>query len=383
MQIEKAMLSKKYEKMFLASFTHELITPLNGILGLIETLQCHQVPESCSNMLKIIKNNGLLLRYLVLDVIRLYKEDGGSSKDWINIKDIIEECTTLYEFGFQHKKLNMIIEYGIGTPKLIYADGSRYRQVIINLLGNALKYTMRGSVRIAVSYEPSQKQLMTTIEDTGIGMSEEETTKLFQLFGKVDNSCALNPQGIGLGLSSCYTHANSLQGTINVTSQQNKGTSFTLTFPCEVKDTVIEENIKVKLCWEEESDRKSTSQPNKKCDCREYLITDDTELNRFVIKRFLQKHNGTADEALNGKEAIDLVSERAKKSCCKNYSLIFMDINMPVMDGDCATQILREKMEKCEIPYCPIVAVTAARCEDPEQRAEFKKKGFNDCGINS
>ena len=381
MQMEREIISKKYEKIFLASFTHELLTPLNGILGIIDIIiEDPDTNQDIKQNLEIAKANGTLLKYLVNDVVSLYKEENKSEeeKEWINLKEIIGECKQLFEFGFQHKEIKIYVEFTLRTPSHFHTNKVKYRQIIINILGNALKYTMKGYVKIEIDYNMHDQLLINTIRDTGIGMSQQETSNLFQMFSKIDQCCDLNPQGVGLGLASCNSNVKKLGGTINIESELNVGTTFIISIPGKAREAAQEElkENAVMVLRNSEVEIKSTE----KCECKNFLIVDDTDLNRFIIQRFLQQHNFEADEAKNGEEAVAKVVAKANQKCCKKYGIIFMDINMPVLDGLEATKILKRKMRDGEIHQTPIVAVTAAKCEEKEVKETFIIQGFDECG---
>jgi signal transduction histidine kinase len=200
-QLERELISKKYEKVFLASFTHELVTPLNGLLGLLEFLEKSITTPEIKFYVDTAQSTGILLLYLIQDVIEIYKMGSNCiiqlNESWVNTRELVEECRKLLMFGFEQKNIEFIIDIDNNTPELLYADRVKYRQILINLVGNALKYTMKGNVTLSLKYNAEEKKLISSVKDTGIGISEENITKLFKLFGKVEENCGLNPQGAG------------------------------------------------------------------------------------------------------------------------------------------------------------------------------------------
>ncbi len=233
MELERQLLNKRFEKIFMASFTHELVTPVNGMIGVLDIIQSDSsISHDVKRMIETAKANCKLLLYLTNDVIEIAKEAQGKvGEEWFSIKDALAESTELYDFGFCQKQISLDVELSPEVPLLICTDRTRYRQVLVHLLGNALKYTMVGSVTIQINYCGTEGTLITSVRDTGVGMSRSRIENLFKLFGNLDSGCHLNPQGIGLGLSICKRHAEILGGKITVESAKGKGSIFTLTIP--------------------------------------------------------------------------------------------------------------------------------------------------------
>jgi len=426
MELEKQKLNKKFERMFFASFTHEIITPINGIIGLLEIMKGESISEPIFKNIRTAKQTCKLLLYLVNDIAGFSQQQQNAdssprsktstSIDWVSIREIVTECKELYIFSFNRKHIKLIEDIAVEVPLMVCIDKVKYRQILIHLLGNALKYTMIGSVTIKITYSTTEKKLLSSIIDTGIGMAESESKNLFKLFGKEHDESELNPQGIGLGLAICSKYAACLEGQIHVKSEQGKGTCFTLEIPlgCEISSTLgnfesFEENkfsdeenesymrnevpkmqksseklqmldVKSKTPQTQKSVTSVVAEIEKPiiCQCHKFLVVDDNELNRFAMQGLLRKYDDISDEALNGEQAVEMVVERKNNKCCNKYVLILMDLNMPVMDGMKATEILKEKMSKNEIPFTPIVAVSAARCDTHEQKQKFLNAGFDD-----
>jgi len=420
LQLERQLLNKRFEKIFMSSFTHELVTPVNGILGVMDILQeKKELSLEVRKTIEAAKASCKLLLYMTNDVIELAREENEEkvSREWFSLKEVISECVQLYDFSFKKKRLTLLQNIAHDVPTLICTDRTRYRQIIVHLLGNALKYTMKGSVNISIQYISADNSLITSVSDTGIGISQSSIQNLFQLFGNFDNHCQLNPQGIGLSLTICKRYATIMGGKITVDSIRGKGSNFTFITP--VKTTEITEHVDIDipndLAFDPDDDWIQThfgfeASPRKglepkasdtpkteinffedtvqqlkykpvSCQCRKFLVVDDNELNRFVIQGLLKGLNYYGDEAFNGQQAIDSVLARYKNRCCHRYALIFMDINMPIMNGNEATQILHGMMEKHQIGRMPIVAVTAAHCQNEEEKEKYFELGFDDFGI--
>eukprot|EP01022_Parablepharisma_sp_SALTPOND_P002436 TRINITY_DN10_c0_g1_i1.p1 TRINITY_DN10_c0_g1~~TRINITY_DN10_c0_g1_i1.p1 ORF type:complete len:791 (-),score=61.05 TRINITY_DN10_c0_g1_i1:2120-4492(-) len=405
LQLERQMMNKKFEKIFLASFTHELITPINGMLGIMDLIHAS---EGIADLINTAKSTCKLLLYLTNDVVEIAKEHTASIKpqqDWFKVKDVLEECGRLLEFGFKEKHLPFLTDVTPSVPPVIGTDRTKYRQTIVHLLTNGLKYTMEGNVTIQVSFDSAENILKTSVIDTGIGISAEGMETLFKLFGDLDKRCELNPQGVGLGLTICRKYAEILGGKLTVSSERNYESIFTLIIPVRICESnaesfaVSHEDSEIPSIEEIPEEQKPVapynfkkncsktfhsytkvllSMPTYDCGCKEFLIVDDVELNRFVLKGMMQKFGFDCEEAVNGEKAVKMVRARAKRGCCKKYAIIFMDINMPVMDGTEATRILKAEMREAEIEYTPIVAVTAAQCETPADRESYFRAGFDE-----
>ncbi len=336
MQLERQMLNKKFEKMLIASFSHELITPLNGIMGLLEIIEDQPRTASVGRLTETAKSTCNMLLYLINDITELAKEqprmEAEVARDRINVRNMISECVNLVSFGFAKKKIELNVDIDSDVPVTICTDNIKYRQILLHLLGNALKYTMEGGVTIKVRYNAERFMLMTSVNDTGIGISTEDMASLFQLFGKLDQTSSINPQGAGLGLTICQRYTKLLRGTLDIKSELGKGTTFTLSIPMDPGSTEFVLSIEPTRELDEEQkcmtdDKidepvinsagrysffkgralvatkfssniliKSKTCKTLKCKCNKYLIVDDYELNRFAIQGLLKRIGETADE---------------------------------------------------------------------------------------
>ncbi len=423
LQLERETLNKKFEKIFLSSFTHELLTPLNGILGVVDLLDAEESedPETrkknLRNFVQTIRSTCKVLLYLIQDVMYMAKEGQGSTlsqnEEQCDLSGVIDECRQLLAFGFQQKHISLSISMGTSAPPQLRIDRVKYRQVLLHLMGNALKYTMDGGVTITTSYDSQAGRLVTTVADTGVGIPQKCIDTLFRLFGELDKTCELNPQGIGLGLSICQKYTRSMGGSLSVASVEGRGTTFTFSVPTrepraravavvpsfdaderlpsreDVDEEVVlrrpygsrdvlprvtsESKQAITLVFPEDVCRQ---EPQEKCGCGKFLIVDDNELNRFVLRGLLLKMKFSCDEAVNGKMAVEMVRARSHD----RYAIIFMDINMPVMDGVEATKLIKAMVRKDETQFSPVVAVTAAVCRDECEKESYFRAGFDEFG---
>lgn len=431
-------LNAKYQKLYLASIVHDIRTPLNGIVGMLNMINLNEILEENARYLNSAKQMCKLMTFLTYDITDYSLLETNKFRvniSQVRLAEVLEEVHEMFKSNFQQRSLAFNVKIAKEVPEVAFIDRNRYTQILINLLGNALKYTFKGCVRLSLSYEAGSDLLVTEIEDTGIGIKEADFPKLFKLFGKLDANIEHCTPGVGFGLVICKRLAESMKGGISMRSKEGQGSAFTFTVkantaeednPCgssanevpgssdqKSKDKLKKYNnitiasIHVGKCLaelrgaaqcrsddesalttkakemvtlnaaEKEASEGAECEEAKKCSCRDLLFVDDSIQNLFVLKSYIKGSKVTADEALNGREAIAKVEERARGSCCRAYKLIVMDINMPVMNGIAATKELRNRMRSGELPNCPIVALSAQSLREDERRYFFDELGFN------
>lgn len=378
--IKLSELEERYQKMYVASIVHDIRTPLNGIISLIEIASELIVDDSVREYLKLAKHTSKQLEFLTYDITDYSQLEAGKIK-FNSVKESIfelaEYCVHILGFNFEKKKLNITKDYKDSLPKFVCIDKNRYIQIMLNFLGNALKFTTIGGIHIIVDYDKETNMVITSVKDSGIGIKNEDMCKLFTMFGKIDNnSSGLNPQGVGFGLAICKRLAEAMGGYVNATSEYGKGSTFTFA----IKAKLEEENTKTK----EESKRmeiptfsNSTLIDQKSCNCSQILHVDDNSCNRFILKNYAKKLDLIIDEAENGQDAIDLIQKKSLNDCCKKYKIIIMDIQMPILDGISATIKLRELEREKKIEHSPIVALTASTLKSEEENYYFQEVGFS------
>ncbi|MGV2988061.1 ATP-binding protein [Vibrio sp. E150_011] len=342
---ERAEASERSTREFLAMINHELRTPLNGLLGSVELLADTTLTDSQKDLHQNLSQSGLMLRSIINDLLDFSKINAGmlelihSEFRWQNINAML---LSIFEHKAAEKQIHFHTEAQCLEDKVICADQERLTQVFVNLLGNAIKFTERGHVRLEVQEE--EGAYVFSISDTGIGISESAQLKLFQPFTQADRSSSRNYEGTGLGLAICKRLVELMNGSISLSSKIGVGTVFKVTLPLSVElasshqeRKVIQEEIAIDL---------STMK---------VLVVDDIKLNQVIITKMLSKLGIDPDIAVNGVEAV----EHARKC---GYDLIFMDCRMPVMDGFEATRTLRS-----EHYAKPIVALTAGTTREERQ----------------
>eukprot|EP01022_Parablepharisma_sp_SALTPOND_P020524 TRINITY_DN3759_c0_g1_i1.p1 TRINITY_DN3759_c0_g1~~TRINITY_DN3759_c0_g1_i1.p1 ORF type:complete len:412 (+),score=56.79 TRINITY_DN3759_c0_g1_i1:1098-2333(+) len=232
-ELEKEKVAKEYMKKFFAMITHELRNPLQGVLGIFETLlEISNVdPGQCKMGISTVK---LMMRLVndLLDLSQMETEKFKLASEEVNIVELVQECMELMQFKYQTKGVDLVHINESSIPRF-KCDKNRYKQILLNLLGNAIKFTDKGQVIIKTNYDSELRKMFTTVKDTGVGIKDEDKEKLFSFFGKLEDQAMVNPQGAGLGLYICKKLTEAMGGRIALKSEYMQGT--TITFSVENK----------------------------------------------------------------------------------------------------------------------------------------------------
>lgn len=344
---------------FLAHLSHELRTPLTAILGYTDLLlaENHDLEKS---HLHIIKRNGRHLLSLLNDVLDLSKIEAGKLE--IELFDIpfhsfINEISSLISVNAEDKNLQLRIQASSPLPIRIKTDPTRLRQILLNLLGNAIKFTNEGEVllEIAETIVDNKIFLQFSILDTGIGISENDIEKLFKPFTQVADALNLRQQGTGLGLAISRKLAQHLGGDITASSKPGVGSRFTLHIDPGSLDEVQRQTLDI-------DGKLDTTVTTRTIHFDGHvLVTDDLADIRFLVGHLITSFGGRVSYASNGQEAIELVEQKAAQDDA--FDLLIMDLQMPVLDGLSATRHLREQGHRQ-----PILALTAATLQGERER---------------
>lgn len=355
---EKADEANAAKSRFLSRMSHEIRTPMNAIVGVSEILLRDPKDEEQKEYIETIKNSGKALVLLINDILDLSKIEAGKMElveDDYEFIPMIHEVSNMIKNRIGEKPISFICELENKIPTILNGDGLRIRQILINLLNNAVKFTEQGSIRLNVSVEEilgDDVELLFSVQDTGIGIKEEDLQSLFQSFSQIDLKKNKGKEGTGLGLAICAELVGMMGGTLKVESEYGMGSCFSFS---------IFQKIGVKI--EKKSDRlvKFTAP-----DAR-ILLVDDNAMNRKIACNLLAPLNMKIDLAENGKSAIEKVENN-------HYDFIFMDHMMPIMDGIEATVSIRN-MEGDYFKNVPIIALTANVMTEAQQ--EFFDAGMN------
>jgi PAS domain S-box-containing protein len=333
---------------FLANMSHEIRTPMTAILGYAEILATHLRDADNLMCVETIRRNGKYLLEILNDILDLSKiESGKLNVEWRRFcpAELLAEVCALMEVRAREKGLTLSVDYVDPVPDRIQSDSTRLRQILVNLIGNAIKFTDTGSVRLKVRTFPEEEKIRFDVMDTGIGMKLEDQARLFRPFTQIDSSLTRRFDGTGLGLAISSRLAEMLGGQIHVSSELSKGSTFTLEIATgSLKGAQF-------AIPERESEPPRARQPYhpRRLSCT-VLVVDDRREVRYLAQHLIEEAGGRALFAANGREAVDRLFDRSTPP----VDAVLMDMQMPVMDGYQATQLLRAAGLGC-----PIVAMTA------------------------
>lgn len=342
---------------FLANMSHEIRTPMTAILGFAEIMkQNNHDTETIRHIDTIAKNGKYLLELIndILDVSKIEADKLDVEAIQCSLVELIEDVKTLMEIRALDKGLNLNIIIDGKVPCWIQSDPIRIRQILINLLSNAIKFTKQGSVQLvvkAIEIDAEHQSLQFDVIDTGIGMTEEQLSRLFQPFVQADSSTTRKYGGTGLGLTICKRLTNILGGEIYVNSEFGTGTTFSVSV---IIGKISDVEFVDQRAFKSEDDE-SLAFTNIKTDFEmsyNILLAEDGLDNQKLIRFLLMKAGGKVTLAEHGKLAVDLALKASEKG--KPFDVILMDMQMPELDGYAATKRLRDK----GYPY-PIIALTA------------------------
>lgn len=348
---------------FLASMSHEIRTPMTGVIGFSELLLDDELPaESHDKVQKIIDTSKALLT-IINDILDISKLDAGKlqvENITFNPSDIATDVNQLFSQTIspeKRKNLAITLDLDEDMPDLITADPTRLRQILINLVGNAVKFTEKGKVELCCANDSENHQLRFTVVDTGIGINMDDREYLFEDFAQADASISRKYHGTGLGLPICKRLVEMLGGTIGLESELGKGSKFWFTFPYELS------SAETLLNQPENAGGIDLELPALKV-----LVAEDVKINQVIIGSIMKKAGHEVSFAGNGKEAIAAVE-------ADDFDLVLMDIRMPEMSGVEATRVIRDlDGPKSDIP---IIALTADIMAD--NRKSYLSAGMDDC----
>ncbi len=345
---EEAEAATQSKSLFLAKMSHEIRTPMNGIIGTTDILKDTVLTDEQKDFLDIIDVSANNLMSIINDILDISKIEAGKvelEKNNFNLYKIVDEIIRLLSFKAAPKSLILRKLIKPDVPEFVIGDFVRLRQIIINLMNNAIKFTKKGSVTLEIEKTKQinhKINLLFRIIDTGTGISEEGQKRLFQEFSQTDISITRKYGGTGLGLIISKKLSKLMDGEIGVESKIGKGSTFWFT-------VVLETGSEIK----KESEKKSMKEEQKIKKRLSILVAEDNVINQKVAMINLKQLGHDVEIAVNGKMAVDMYSKN-------KYDLILMDIQMPVLDGIEATKEIRKiEKENNVSDKIKIVAITA------------------------
>lgn len=350
------------KSLFVANISHEIRTPMTSILGYTQLLDEHVGNPQAKGYLQTILRNGLYLQEIINDLLDLSKLEAGKfeiSCERFALESLIEDVRVSMDVRAKEKQLKLAVEYNTQIPRLIESDSKRIKQILINLIGNAIKFTSTGEVKLSVDFvrDHSRSAIRLAISDTGIGMTEEQVQNLFQPFAQGDATIARRFGGTGLGLDISRRLAKMLGGDIAVSSELDRGSVFTVSIA--IKSLGEADLIDPQLPNTEVTEVGTPHSLRLKD--RRILCVDDRRDIRFLVSALLAKEGAVTIEAEDGSVALDKLSECMQSSDAPHA--ILLDMQMPIMDGFETAKRLRE----CGYNG-PIIALTADAMESEMRR---------------
>lgn len=357
---ESAIKATDAKSAFLATVTHEIRTPITGVLGLTEQLLESQLVDKTKSQIQTVKRLSESLILLVNDILDYSKIEAGKLKLEVidfSLHSLVEDTITLFSSSAQLKNIRLSFSQDSDIPQTFSGDPTRLRQILTNYIGNAIKFTQEGGeIKLIIEKVKTLDDsivLRFSVKDSGVGIRQEAIPHLFNRFAQADSAVTRTHGGTGLGLAICKNIAEAMGGKVGVESSYGHGSTFWAEIPLTVSDNIIRA--------ESTGPQKSINLQNKTV-----LIAEDNDINRKILVKQLEAMGMKPYEANNGEQAV--------QSCQRqSFDLILLDVEMPILDGLSAAKKIRE------IPHClktPIIALTGHSSD--EMKAEVTQSGMND-----
>jgi PAS domain S-box-containing protein len=355
--LTQAQAADRVKTQFLTTMSHEMRTPMNGVLGMASLLSQTGLSDQQSQYLNTILATGGSLLTIINDVLDFSQMEAGQAKQrthTVNVQDLLKTVDALLDASVKEKSLTLTCHFEENTPKFIESDAGRIRQVLLHYVGNAIKFTEAGSISMGVARMVTEAgdMLRFTVTDTGIGIAHEKLESVFESFTQADATTTRKHEGTGIGLAICKQIAKLMSGAVGVVSREGEGSRFWFDIPCVVSTEAQTTQSATALVKPSETIALSGR----------VLLVEDNAINQKVAMAMLKKAGLTVDVAWDGVEGVKKYQEG-------NYDMIFMDCLMPNMDGFEATRAIRT-LEQDSGKHIPISALTANALEDDRLRCK-------------
>jgi signal transduction histidine kinase/ActR/RegA family two-component response regulator len=356
---KSAAMASEAKSVFLANVSHEIRTPLNGILGMAAELQETKLDEDQRGCLRVISHAGDVLLHTLNDVLDISKVEAGQLQLESRVFDLhamLDSAIALYRALADDKGLELLLERDAAVPRCVQGDGQRISQVLHNLIGNAIKFTDAGSVCLRVTAGGPAVYLRFAVRDTGAGIDPAVHDKIFEPFSQADGSITRTRGGTGLGLSISRGLCDAMGGYLALESRLGKGATFWFELPLPDRGAAVPEPPRAAMpapatgAPQGVIAEASGAAPAQAL--QRVLVVDDNATNRILLQRFLRGRGLEIIEVCDGAEAVDAV-------LASRFDVVLMDVQMPVMDGIAATEMIRARESALGRPPTRIIAITA------------------------
>jgi signal transduction histidine kinase len=361
---QEAVAATRAKSDFLACMSHDIRTPMNAIIGMTDVLSESELTTDQSHYLRVLRTAGETLLNLINDILDFSKIEAGQlnlEKINFGLRQLLSDTVSILDVRAREKNLPIRTQIHDSVPDTVTGDPTRVRQILINLVGNALKFTEKGEITIKVAPDPQTPGgLLFSVSDTGIGIPREKQAQLFQKFMQVDSSTTRKYGGTGLGLAICKQLVEMMSGRIWIESEPGKGSTFSFMLPLGA----------VAGAQSPFAAAAPQAAPAANVPPMRILLVDDTPENRMLIQTYLRKTEHTVEIAENGEIAVGMFKNAS-------YDVVLMDMQMPVMDGYTATREIRKWEEEGGKKSTPVIALTAdAMSEDEKNCTKAGCSGF-------